>query len=55
MLLSCRRLRNRGSWAFNATVEVTPAMTIQDLAKAGPAIERAVKKYGQGAQAASAR
>jgi hypothetical protein len=41
--------------AFNATVEVTPAMTIQDLAKAGPAIERAVKKYGQGAQAASAR
>jgi hypothetical protein len=41
--------------AFNATVEVTPAMTIQDLAKAGPSIERTVKKYGAGMQAAVAR
>lgn len=41
--------------AFNATVEATPAMNVQDLAKAGPSIERAVKKYGQGAQAAAAR
>jgi hypothetical protein len=32
--------------AFHATVEVTPVMTVEDLAKAGPAIEKAVKKYG---------
>ena len=31
--------------AFNADVEFHPAMTPQDLAKAGPAIEQAVKKY----------
>ena len=41
--------------AFNAAVEVTPAMTIADLAKAGPAIEKAVRKYGAGAQSAAAR
>jgi hypothetical protein len=41
--------------AFNASVEVTPAMTISDLAKAGPAIERAVRKYGAAAQSAAAR
>lgn len=33
--------------AFNAKVEVTPAMTVEDLKKAGPAIEQAVKKYGR--------
>lgn len=33
--------------AFNASVEVQPAMTPEDLVKAGPAIEQAVKKYGQ--------
>ena len=32
--------------AFNASIEVVPAMTGEDLAKAGPAIEAAVKKYG---------
>ncbi len=32
--------------AFNASVEVTPAMTAQDLANAGPAIEKAMKKFG---------
>ena len=32
--------------AFNASLECTPAMTPEDLAKAGPAIEAAVKKYG---------
>ena len=32
--------------AFNASVELTPAMTAQDLANAGPGIERATKKYG---------
>jgi len=31
--------------AFNAKVDVTPAMVIQDLAAAGPAIEQAVKAY----------
>ena len=41
--------------AFNASVEVTPAMNIADLAKAGPAIANAVRKYGAGTQAASAR
>ena len=32
--------------ALNASVEVTPAMTPEDLMKAGPAVERAVKTYG---------
>jgi hypothetical protein len=41
--------------AFNAAVEVTPAMTVADLAKAGPGIEKAVRKYGAGAQSAAAR
>ncbi len=31
--------------AFDAAVEFHPAMTPEDLAKAGPAIEAAVKKY----------
>jgi hypothetical protein len=31
--------------AFNAKVTVRPAMTPQDLAAAGPAIERAVKTF----------
>ena len=32
--------------AFNASIEARPAMVAEDLAKAGPDIERAVKKYG---------
>ena len=32
--------------ALNAAIEVTPAMVPEDLAKAGPAIEQAVKKFG---------
>ncbi len=32
--------------ALNASVQVTPAMLPEDLGKAGPAIEEAVKKYG---------
>jgi Domain of unknown function (DUF3303) len=32
--------------AANASVEIIPVMTPQDLAKAGPSIESAVKKYG---------
>ncbi len=31
--------------AFNASVEIHPCMTGEDLEKAGPAIEAAVKKY----------
>jgi len=31
--------------AFNARIEIHPVMVAQDLAKAGPAIEQAVKKY----------
>ena len=31
--------------AFNAHVEIHPVMVPEDLAKAGPAIEQAVKKY----------
>ncbi len=37
--------------AFNATVEMHPAMVLDDLMKAGPAIERAVKKHGTPAMA----
>ena len=40
--------------AFNAKVEVRPAMTLEDLKNAGPAIESAVKKYARAARAASA-
>ena len=32
--------------AFNASVEFLPAMTADDLMRAGPAIEDAVGKYG---------
>ena len=35
--------------AFNARLTVRPAMNPQDLAKAGPGIERAVAGYGKGA------
>ena len=32
--------------AFNASIEIHPVMVPDDLAKAGGAIEQAVKKYG---------
>jgi len=32
--------------ALNASIEVTPAMTPEDLMKAGPAVQQAVKAYG---------
>ena len=32
--------------AFKARVEFHPAMVLEDLAKAGPAIDKAAKKYG---------
>jgi len=38
--------------AFNASIEIHPAMNAADLAKAGPRIEQAVKKYGHLATAA---
>ncbi|MGA7624729.1 MAG: hypothetical protein WCA38_04000 [Candidatus Acidiferrales bacterium] len=37
--------------AFNAKVTVRPAMTLQDLADAGPGIEKAVKRHGKTAGA----
>ena len=40
--------------AFNASIEATPAMTLQDLAAAGPGIESAVRKYGARARGAGA-
>ena len=33
--------------AFNASIEIHPVMIPADLAKAGPAIEHAVKNYGR--------
>jgi hypothetical protein len=32
--------------ALNASIEATPAMLLEDLKKAGPAIEAVVKAYG---------
>ncbi len=32
--------------ALEANIEILPVMTPEDLAKAGPAIDRAVKKFG---------
>jgi hypothetical protein len=34
--------------AFNAKLTVRPAMNLEDLGAAGPAIESAVKKYAKG-------
>jgi hypothetical protein len=33
--------------AFNAKVSFRPVMSLQDLAKGGPGIEKAAKKYGK--------
>jgi hypothetical protein len=38
--------------AFNATVEMHPAMTVADLKKAMPGFERAIKKYSSMKKAA---
>jgi hypothetical protein len=33
--------------AVNASVEFQPVMVMEDLLKAGPSIEKAVKKFGK--------
>src|ERR1700756_5215235 len=40
--------------AFNAHIELHPAMNLEDLKNAGPGIERAVKNYGGTSQAKAA-
>ena len=40
--------------AFNAKVEFRPAMNLEDLKKAGPGIERALKTYGRMERATAA-
>src|SRR5438128_6185096 len=40
--------------AFNAHVELRPAMNLEDLKKAGPGIDKAVKNYRRIAQAKAA-
>lgn len=40
--------------AFNANVEFHPAMNLEDLKNAAPAIESAARKYARGARAAGA-
>ena len=40
--------------AFNAHIELHPAMNLEDLKKAGPGIEKAVKNYRRVAQAKAA-
>jgi hypothetical protein len=40
--------------AFNAEVELHPAMNLEDLKKAAPGIERAVKNFGRLTQAKAA-
>jgi hypothetical protein len=40
--------------AFNAHIELRPAMNLEDLKKAGPGIEKAVKNYRRSAQTRAA-
>jgi hypothetical protein len=40
--------------AFNAKVELRPAMNLEDLKNAAPGMESAVRKYARGARAAGA-
>ncbi|MGH9543961.1 MAG: hypothetical protein ACRD23_01975 [Terriglobales bacterium] len=40
--------------AFNARVELHPAMNLEDLKKSGPGMEKAVKNYYSGARAKAA-
>lgn len=40
--------------AFNAHVEIVPAMNLDDLKRATPGIERALKNYGRGSKAHAA-
>jgi hypothetical protein len=41
--------------AFNAKVELHPAMNLEDLKNAGPGMESAVRKYARAARAAGAK
>lgn len=40
--------------AFNAKVEIHPAMNLEDLKNAAPGLESAARKYARGSRAASA-
>ena len=40
--------------AFNAQVELHPAMNLEDLKKAAPGIDKAVKSYGRSARRTAA-
>ena len=40
--------------AFDAHIELYPAMNLEDLKNAGPGIERAVKNYGRSSHAKAA-
>jgi hypothetical protein len=40
--------------AFDAHIELHPAMNLEDLKNAGPGIERAVKNYGRSSHAKAA-
>ncbi len=40
--------------AFDARIELHPAMNLEDLKNAGPGIERAVKNYGRGSHSKAA-
>jgi hypothetical protein len=40
--------------AFDAHIELHPAMNLEDLKNAGPGIERAVKSYGRSSHAKAA-
>ena len=40
--------------AFDAHIELHPAMNLEDLKNAGPGIERAVKNYGRSSRAKAA-
>jgi hypothetical protein len=40
--------------AFDAHIEVQPAMNLEDLKNAGPGIERAVKNYGRSSSSKAA-
>ena len=40
------KVAERWFLAFNASIEIHPAMSAEDLERAGPSIEQAIKTYG---------